>query len=146
MSVTCRIVRTVRSGSITDTQKSSGSSHIRGHWMLSGSLVLKVSSEYMKICCFHRYIGTSSCSEQPETLLIYVRNVSTSSFWWIFRPVLQQKPLFRRKKSRVPICRAPGTMPEPGENRLFRRFISAYRRSTYQVAVLQLTVTAAGSW
>lgn len=128
MSVMHSAARTVRSGSPTDTQTVSRTPHSRGISVLFRSRTTSYQPPFTpeSIDNYTRLDGsdTFNCSALTGTLLMcasHCVNVSISSFRWI----LQQRPLFKRKKSHIPICRAPGTMPEPGEDWLFRYFIPA---------------------
>lgn len=132
MSVIRSAARTVRSGSPTDTQTVSRTPHSRGISVLFRSQTTSYQPPFTPESIDNSTrldgSGTFNCSALTGTLLMcasHCVNVSISSFRWILGLILQQRPLFKRKKSHIPICRAPGTMLEPGEDWLFRYFIPA---------------------
>ena len=132
MSVIRSTARTIRSGSPTDTQTVSRTPHSRGISILFRSRTTLYQPPFTpeSIDNSTRPDGsdTLNCSALAGTLLTGRRMLlkCINSFIQVdFRPDLQQRPLFKRKKSRIPICRTSGTMPEPGEDWLFRYFIPA---------------------
>lgn len=132
MSVMHSAARTVRSGSPTDTQTVSRTPHSRGISVLFRSRTTSYQPPFTpeSINNSTRPDGsdTFNCSALAGTLLMcasHCVNVSFPSFRWILGLICNRDLFSNEKKSRIPICRAPGTMPEPGEDWLFRYFIPA---------------------
>lgn len=149
MSVMHSAVRTIRSGSPTDTQTVSKTPHSRGISVLFRSRTTSYQPPFTpeSIENSTRLDGsdTFNCSALAGTLLMCATNcvnVSIPSFRWILGLICNRNFFSNEKKSRVLICRTPGTMPESGEDRLFRSFIPADRRNLYTVVIRQIAVTA----